>query len=78
MRPPDRFKVKSPEMLSYVPRNFIRLNSNLVSLLPLAALVSSDRRFLERDRLLIYSACFVANQGLKSEIYYTFILHVTH
>ena len=27
----------------------------------------------ERDILLIYRACFVVNQRLKSEIYYTFI-----
>lgn len=38
------FTVKSPEILSYVARNFIALNNILAFLLPFAVLVSSDRR----------------------------------
>ena len=30
-------------------------------------------KIIQRDILIIYLACFVVNQGLKSEIYYTFI-----
>ena len=80
-------------MLSYVARNFIMLNNILASLLPFAALVSSDQvlwatwlwfraiwlraRWLSGDLTGYYSfknrTCFVVNQGLKSEIYYTFI-----
>ena len=65
----------SPEMLSYVARNFITLNNFLASLLHIyrACLVSS--KIKERDMVLIYRACSVVHQGLKSEIYmnYTFI-----
>ena len=57
----------SPEMLSYVARNFITLNNILASLLHIyrACLVSS--KIKERDIVLIYRACFVVHQGLKSE-----------
>ena len=37
-------EVLSPEILSYVARNFIVLNNILAFLLPFAVLVSSDRR----------------------------------
>ena len=70
----------SPEMLSYVPRNFIMLSSILASLLHIyrACLVSS--KIKERGIVLIYRACFVVHQGLKSEIYmyYTFIPLVSY
>ena len=61
--------VKSPEMLSCVA--FIMLKNILASLLHIyrACFVSSKIR----ERTLIYRASFILHQGLKIEIYYTFI-----
>ena len=54
-----RCLVKSPEMLSFVARRLFRL---------------SHRRLKNEIIIsLIYRACFIVHQGLKSEIFYTFI-----
>ena len=65
--------VKSPEMLSYLARNFIMPQQypSIRTTICRDYFVSS--KIIERDTSLIYRACFVVDPGLKIEIYYTFI-----
>ena len=71
------FTVKSPEMLSYVARNFIMLNNILASLLPFAALVSSDQVLWAT--WLWFRAIWLRARWLSGDLtgYYSFIALVS-
>ena len=66
----SRPKVISPE-ISYVALDFMSSRSKCWVLWLDALSLSS--KIKERDISFIYRACFIVHQGLKSEIYYTFI-----
>ena len=58
-------------MLSYMARNFIKLNNILASFLRIYRAFFVSLKIKERVILLIYRACFVVYKGLKlSEMYY--------
>ena len=58
-------RVMQPSIFSQVARNAEFCGSTLIS--------SLSSKMKERDISLVYRACFIVHQGLKSEIYYTFI-----
>lgn len=68
-------RVISPEMFSQVVRNAELCQCDPGPSIPITICRPCFfwSKITERDILLIYRACFVVNQGLKSEIYYTFI-----
>ena len=67
-----KFLVKSPEMLSYVARNFIKLKNILAFFLRIYRACFVSLKIKERVILLIYRACLVVHRGLEPcEIYYT-------
>ena len=58
--------VNSPEMLSYMARNFIKFNNILASVLHIYRACFVSLKVKERVILHIYRACFVVHRGFRA------------